>query len=59
MLYNAKLKSTQKNYYDINNWITPNFVNINKKKTKRLSSYNKSLTIFQEEKRPVRGWKGQ
>jgi TRAP-type C4-dicarboxylate transport system substrate-binding protein len=59
MLYNAKLKSTQKNYYDINNWITPNFVNINKKKTKRLSSYNKSMTIFQEEKRPVRGWKGQ
>ena len=42
-LYNVKLKGdNQRNYYDISNWITPVFVNINKKKTKRLSPYNES-----------------
>ena len=42
-LYNAKIKGdNQQNYYDINNWNTPDFVNINKKKTKRLSPYNES-----------------
>jgi integrase/recombinase XerD len=40
-LNNVKLKEdNQQNYYDISNWITPDFVNINKKKTKRLSPYN-------------------
>ncbi len=42
-LYNAKLKehnNNQQNYHDIRNWKTPDFVNINKKKTKRLSPYN-------------------
>jgi hypothetical protein len=43
-LYNVKLKgnNSHRNNYDISNWITPNFVNINKKKTKRLSPYNES-----------------
>jgi integrase/recombinase XerD len=42
-LSNVKLKGyNELNYYDVNNWITPNFVNINKKKTKRLSPYNES-----------------
>jgi hypothetical protein len=40
-LYNVKLKGdNQHNYSDFNNWITPDFVNIHKKKTKRLSPYN-------------------
>lgn len=30
------------NYQDISNWTTPDFVTINKKKTKRLSPYNES-----------------
>ena len=42
-LYNIKLKGVnQPNNYDFTNWITPDFVNINKKKTKRLSPYRKS-----------------
>jgi len=42
-LYNAKMKEdNQRNYYDISNWSTPDFVNISKKKTKRLSPYNES-----------------
>ena len=43
-LYNFKIKEeNQINYSIINNWNTPNFVNINKKKkTKRLSPYNES-----------------
>src|SRR5215211_6240719 len=49
-LYNIKLKGEdQRNYYDINNWITPDFVNINKKKTKRLSPYNESEIWDREE----------
>ena len=49
-LYNIKLKGEdQRNYYDINSWITPNFVNINKKKTKRLSPYNESEIWDREE----------
>ena len=49
-LYNVKLKEeNQRNYYDINNWITPDFVNINKKKTKRLSPYNESEIWDKEE----------
>jgi integrase/recombinase XerD len=40
-LYNLKMKGdNQNNHYDISNWITPDFVNIHKKKTKRLSPYN-------------------
>src|SRR5215208_6300838 len=40
-LYNVKMKGdNQNNYSDISNWITPGFVNIHKKKTKRLSPYN-------------------
>src|SRR5215203_5539833 len=40
-LYNLKMKGdNQNNYSDISNWITPGFVNIHKKKTKRLSPYN-------------------
>ena len=35
-LYNVKIKGCNQNYYNISNWITPDFVNINKKKTKRL-----------------------
>ena len=43
-LYNVKLKvnNNQRNYYNNSNWKTPDFVNINKKKTKRLSPYNES-----------------
>ena len=42
-LYNVKIKeNNHQNYYNISNWITPDFVNINKKKTKRLSPYNES-----------------
>jgi hypothetical protein len=49
-LYNVKLKTNnERNYYDVNNWITPNFVNINKKKTKRLSAYNESEVWDREE----------
>jgi hypothetical protein len=49
-LYNIKLKGdNQQNYYDISNWITPDFVNINKKKTKRLSPYNESEIWDREE----------
>jgi integrase/recombinase XerD len=49
-LYNAKLKGDyQRNNYDISNWITPDFVNINKKKTKRLSPYNESEIWDREE----------
>jgi hypothetical protein len=49
-LNNVKLKEhNQQNYYDINNWITPDFVNINKKKTKRLSPYNESEIWEREE----------
>jgi integrase len=49
-LYNVKLKGEdQRNYYDINNWMTPNFVNINKKKTKKLSPYNESEIWDREE----------
>ena len=33
---------THQEYDNIGNWITPDFVNINKKKTKRLSPYNES-----------------
>ena len=40
-LYNVKMKGdNQNNYSDNSNWITPGFVNIHKKKTKRLSPYN-------------------
>src|SRR5215211_193452 len=49
-LYNVKLKGdNQRRSYDINNWITPDFVNINKKKTKRLSPYNESEIWDREE----------
>ena len=49
-LYNIKLKGEdQRNYYDINDWATPDFVNINKKKTKRLSPYNESEIWDREE----------
>ena len=42
-LYNSKMKGdTHQEYDNIGNWITPDFVNINKKKTKRLSPYNES-----------------
>jgi hypothetical protein len=42
-LYNVKLNgNNQRNHYDISNWVTPDFVNINKKKTKRLSPYNEA-----------------
>ena len=37
-LYNVKIKGVKlQNYNAISNWITPDVVNINKKKTKRLS----------------------
>jgi hypothetical protein len=49
-LYNLKLKGNeQSNIHDINNWKTPDFVNINKKKTKRLSPYNESHIWDKEE----------
>jgi integrase/recombinase XerD len=42
-LYNSKMKGDNHQEYDnISNWITPDVVNINKKKTKRLSPYNES-----------------
>jgi integrase/recombinase XerD len=43
-LYNVKLNENryQTQYYDIKNWIIPDFVCINKKKTKRLSPYNEA-----------------
>ena len=42
-LYNGKMKGvTHQDYDNISNWITPDVVNINKKKTKRLSPYNES-----------------
>ena len=49
-LYNVKMKGDiQGNYYDTSNWTTPNFVTINKKKTKRLSPYNESEIWDREE----------
>jgi integrase/recombinase XerD len=49
-LYNVKIKeNNHQNYYNISNWITPDFVNINKKKTKRLSPYNESEIWDKEE----------
>ena len=50
-LYNIKLNvnSNQSNYYNISHWKTPDFVNINKKKTKRLNPYNES-DIWDKEK---------
>lgn len=51
-LYNVKLKgnnNNQRNYYNISNWKTPDFVNINKKKTKRLSPYTESDIWDREE----------
>ena len=48
-LSNVKIKGdTHQNYSTISNWITPDFVNINKKKTKRLSPYNE-LEIWDKE----------
>ena len=46
-LYNVKLKgeNNQRNCHDISNWVTPAFVNINKKKTKRLSPYKTLLPV--------------
>ena len=42
-LYNGKMKGdNHQEYNNISNWITPAVVNINKKKTKRLSPYNES-----------------
>ena len=42
-LHNVRMKEeNQQNYHDIRNWITPDFVIINKRKTKRLSPYNES-----------------
>ena len=49
-LYNFKIKEeNQINYSNINNWNTPDFVNINKKKTKRLSPSNESEIWDREE----------
>jgi hypothetical protein len=49
-LYNVKMKGdNQNNYSDISNWITPDFVKIHKKKTKRLSPYNESDIWEKEE----------
>jgi hypothetical protein len=49
-LYNIKIKGdNHQNYHNISNWITPDFVNINKKKTKRLSPYNESEIWDREE----------
>ncbi len=48
-LYNLKLRDNKQNHYDISNWISPNFVNINKKKSKRLSPYNESEIWDREE----------
>jgi hypothetical protein len=49
-LYNLKIREdNSRNYYDISIWKTPNFVKINKKKTKRLSPYNESEIWDREE----------
>jgi integrase/recombinase XerD len=49
-LYNVKMKKDiQGNYYDTSNWTTPDFVTINKKKTKRLRPYNESEIWDKEE----------
>jgi integrase/recombinase XerD len=49
-LSNVKIKGdTHQSYSTISNWITPDFVNINKKKTKRLSPYNESEIWDKEE----------
>ena len=41
--YNTKvLKTSKSNIFDSKNWITPNFLNIPKKKTKRLSPYSET-----------------
>jgi integrase/recombinase XerD len=49
-LYNVKMKEDiQENFYDITNWTTPDFVTINKKKTKRLRPYNESEIWDREE----------
>src|SRR5215207_6428862 len=49
-LYNDKMKGDNHQEYDnISNWITPDVVNIDKKKTKRLSPYNESEIWDKEE----------
>ncbi len=49
-LHNVRMKEeNQQNYHDIRNWITPDFVIINKRKTKRLSPYNESEIWDREE----------
>jgi integrase/recombinase XerD len=48
-LYNVKIEDSPKDSYEISNWRTPYFVNINKKKTKRLSPYNESEIWDREE----------
>ncbi len=48
-LYNLKIKGDDHQKYNISSWITPEFVNINKKKTKRLSPYNESEIWDREE----------
>ena len=42
-------RENEQNYHDIRNWITPDFVIINKRKTKRLSPYNESEIWDREE----------
>jgi hypothetical protein len=49
-IYNVKIQSdNHQNYDNISNWITPDFVNINKKKIKRLSPYDESEIWDREE----------
>ena len=48
-LYNLKIKGDDHQKYNTSSWITPEFVNINKKKTKRLSPYNESEIWDREE----------
>ena len=49
-LYNVKIKGdNHQKYYNISNCITPDFVNLNKKKTKRLSPYNESEILDRDE----------
>ena len=48
-LHNAKLKGNNQMSLDINNWTTPDFVDISKKKTKRHSPYNESDIWDKEE----------
>ncbi len=49
-IYNVKIKEdNHQNNHNISNWITPDFVNINKKKIKRLSPYNESEIWDREE----------